>query len=124
MNCPSCDFENPDGLKFCGGCGERMPAGCPACDYANPPGFKFCGECGQALSAGERPAPEPRSYTPKHLADKILTSRSAIEGERKRVTVLFADVQGSMDLSQKNANAIVIDRRSARGRVILLGCRP
>ncbi len=78
-----------------------MPAGCPACDYANPPGFKFCGECGRALSEGERPAPEPRSYTPKHLADKILTSRSAIEGERKRVTVLFADVQGSMDLSEQ-----------------------
>jgi class 3 adenylate cyclase len=45
--------------------------------------------------------PDPRSYTPKHLAEKILTSRSALEGERKQVTVLFADVKGSMDLGEK-----------------------
>jgi class 3 adenylate cyclase len=45
--------------------------------------------------------PEPRSYTPKHLAEKILTSRSALEGERKQVTVLFADVQGSMALAEQ-----------------------
>ena len=48
------------------------------------------------------PAPErdPRTYTPKHLADKILQSKSALEGERKQVTVLFADVKGSMDLAE------------------------
>jgi hypothetical protein len=58
------------------------------------PGIKFCGECGQRL--GEPPkssaVPDPVAYTPKHLAEKILTSRSALEGERKQVTVLFADV--------------------------------
>jgi class 3 adenylate cyclase len=43
----------------------------------------------------------PLSYTPKHLAEKILTSRSALEGERKQVTVLFADVKGSMDLAEQ-----------------------
>ena len=43
----------------------------------------------------------PAAYTPKHLAEKILTSRSALEGERKQVTVLFADVKGSMDLAEQ-----------------------
>ena len=47
------------------------------------------------------PAPDPRSYTPQHLAEKILTSRSALEGERKQVTVLFADVKGSMELAEQ-----------------------
>jgi class 3 adenylate cyclase len=46
-------------------------------------------------------SPHPASYTPKHLADKILTSRSALEGERKQVTVLFADVKGSMELAEQ-----------------------
>jgi hypothetical protein len=100
VRCPSCDFENPSGLKFCGDCGEHRPGDCPACGCDNPPGFKFCGECGQALSEGERRL-EPRSYTPKYLADKILQSRSALEGERKQVTVLFADLKGSMDLQEK-----------------------
>jgi class 3 adenylate cyclase len=51
--------------------------------------------------ARRRPAPDPRSYTPKHLAEKILQSRSALEGERKQVTVLFADVKGSMELAEQ-----------------------
>ena len=79
---------------------------CRACGFENPPGFKFCGECATALTAAARdpsatPArADPRSYTPPHLAEKILTSRGALEGERKQVTVLFADVKGSMDLSE------------------------
>jgi class 3 adenylate cyclase/tetratricopeptide (TPR) repeat protein len=65
--------------------------------------MKFCGECGKTLAGSEKPVPlsDPRSYTPKHLAEKILTSRSALEGERKQVTVLFADVKGSMDLADQ-----------------------
>ena len=57
----------------------------------------------EAARRGSKPAssPDPRSYTPKHLAEKILTSRSALEGERKQVTVLFADVKGSMDLAEQ-----------------------
>src|SRR6266542_1366999 len=68
-----------------------------------PPAIKFCGECGKPLSEAAKPGPppDPRSYTPKHLAEKILTSRSALEGERKQVTVLFADVKGSMELSEQ-----------------------
>ena len=74
------------------------------CGFENAAGMKFCGECGKPLSGASkpgRPTPDPRSYTPKHLADKILTSRSALEGERKQVTVLFADVKGSMDLAEQ-----------------------
>jgi class 3 adenylate cyclase len=64
--------------------------------------MRFCLGCGKSVSsAAVAPAPEPRSYTPKHLAEKILTSRGALEGERKQVTVLFVDVKGSMDLAEK-----------------------
>src|SRR5262249_6373269 len=76
---------------------------CTACGASNQPGERFCGECGKPLAAAAKePTPrDPRSYTPKHLAEKILTSRSALEGERKQVTVLFADVKGSMDLAEQ-----------------------
>src|SRR5215470_2588762 len=102
MQCAQCQHENPAGQKFCGECGARLEARCPACHTANPPGQKFCGECGARLADTASPmppaAPAPESYTPKHLAERILTSRSALEGERKQVTVLFADLKGSMEL--------------------------
>jgi class 3 adenylate cyclase len=107
MHCPSCGFENPEGLKFCNDCGAPLRLPCAQCGFANQPQAKFCGECGAALSAPVRastapplaPRPHrPLSYTPGHLAEKILTSRSALEGERKQVTVLFADLKGSMEL--------------------------
>jgi class 3 adenylate cyclase/tetratricopeptide (TPR) repeat protein len=90
-------------MKFCGECGSSLKARCSSCGFENPPAMKFCGECGKPLSEAAKPAqpPDPRSYTPKHLAEKILTSRSALEGERKQVTVLFADVKGSMDLAEQ-----------------------
>ena len=76
---------------------------CPACGFENVSGMKFCGECGKNLAGLPKTSatPDPRSYTPKHLAEKILQSKSALEGERKQVTVLFADVKGSMDLAEK-----------------------
>jgi class 3 adenylate cyclase len=107
MRCPSCGFDNPEGLKFCGECGTPVTAPCPRCGFTNPPEFKFCGDCGASLVPALRPsgAPwqtaqpqSPSSYTPAYLADKILTSKRAPEGERKRVTVLFADLKGSMEL--------------------------
>ena len=101
MNCSDCGFENPEGIKFCGSCGHalRSVARCRSCGSENPPGFSFCGECGSPLTdEAER---DPHKYAPKHLADKILQSKSAIEGERKQVTVLFADVKGSMDLQEQ-----------------------
>jgi class 3 adenylate cyclase/tetratricopeptide (TPR) repeat protein len=100
MRCPRCQCENPVGQKFCGECGARLAASCPGCGASNPPGQKFCGECGAPLTAAEpgRTFGSPESYTPKHLAERILSSRSALEGERKQVTVLFADLKGSMEL--------------------------
>ena len=100
MQCPRCRHENPPAVKFCGECGARLEALCPSCKASNPPTNKFCGQCGTALHSGSAAAsfPSPEAYTPKHLADKILTSKSALEGERKQVTVLFADMKGSMEL--------------------------
>jgi class 3 adenylate cyclase/tetratricopeptide (TPR) repeat protein len=97
MKCPKCQTENPDSRKFCRRCGTRLVLICPGCSAENLPGDEFCGECGQRLA---QPL-DPASYTPKHLADQILTSRSALEGEHKIVTVLFADVANFTSLSEK-----------------------
>jgi len=74
--------------------------GCPSCGHDNPAEARFCNACGTRLAA---PAaiPEPRAYTPRHLVEKILASKSALEGERKPVTVLFADVAHSMELAER-----------------------
>ncbi len=99
MQCSRCQYDNPPGMKFCGECAAPLASKCPSCGAANPPEHKFCGQCAAPLRmtpAAKSAAPE--SYTPKHLAEKILTSKSALEGERKQVTVLFADLKGSMEL--------------------------
>ena len=101
MRCTRCQQENPSGAKFCLECGTRFVLTCTKCGTELPTGAKFCLECGQAM--GDQPIVDsrftsPASYTPKHLAEKILTSKSALEGERKQVTVLFADMKGSMEL--------------------------
>ena len=100
MQCPRCQHDNPAGQKFCGDCGAQLTSVCSTCRAANPPGQKFCGDCGASLTQTVTAAKflSPESYTPKHLAEKILTSKSALEGERKQVTVLFADMKGSMEL--------------------------
>src|SRR5262245_54730607 len=105
MKCPSCGCENREGAKFCGDCAALLAEAlvCAKCGTANPKGRKFCDSCGNRIgdvAKGAQP-PDPRSHTPKHLAEKILTSRGALEGERKQVTVLFADVKGSMDLAEQ-----------------------
>ena len=78
---------------------------CPKCQHDNPEEANFCMKCGNNLQEAEQTPPidftQPHSYTPKFLADKILTARSAMEGERKRVTVLFADVAGFTSMSEK-----------------------
>ncbi len=101
MRCAQCRFENREGVSFCEECGAKLELLCPACGAAIPPGRKFCGSCGHRLSepaASPSMFQSPDSYTPKHLAERILTSKSAPEGERKQVTVLFADLKGSMEL--------------------------
>ena len=111
MQCPSCGFKNQEGMNFCIQCATPLAHRCPQCEFENRPQAKFCGKCATPLSqqiaapSPDQPAiqtavePEPLSYTPQHLADKILTSRSALEGERKQVTVLFADIKDSTELS-------------------------
>jgi class 3 adenylate cyclase len=106
VKCPACGFENPGGGKFCGNCASSLKLRCSTCGFDNPPGFKFCGGCANPLAAKAGigpavPARDLRSYTPRHLAEKILISRSAIEGERKQVTVLFADIERSMELAEQ-----------------------
>ncbi len=101
MRCSRCARENPPEAKFCPECGARLAAQCRSCSAELPGGAKFCPECGHPVSAGPA-APSrlasPQTYTPKHLAEKILTAKSALEGERKQVTVLFADLKGSMEM--------------------------
>ena len=99
MKCPRCQAENNASARFCEDCGARLEAACPNCGTPVTPGKKFCRSCGAALTtepAGRFASPE--SYTPKHLGERILTSKGALEGERKQVTVLFADLKGSMEL--------------------------
>src|SRR5262249_42232927 len=104
MKCPRCQADNRDGARFCRECGATFAAACPSCGAKVEAGSKFCDSCGAALAAAPTPtaAPprfvSPEAYTPKYLAERILTSKSALEGERKQVTVLFADLKGSMEL--------------------------
>src|SRR5437773_3959610 len=101
MTCPRCQQDNPPHARFCLGCGARVALTCGSCGAELPGGARFCLQCGQAVTAGTAArvgSPAPESYTPKHLAVKILTSKGALEGERKQVTVLFADLKGSMEL--------------------------
>jgi class 3 adenylate cyclase len=120
MKCSQCQFDNPAAMKFCGQCGTRLGAACPQCGAQPALGFKFCGQCGAPLGAAEAPAqvsatslsaaaePERPSraaqahaYTPPHLAESVLHSKSAVEGERKQVTVLFCDVVSSTALADR-----------------------
>jgi class 3 adenylate cyclase/tetratricopeptide (TPR) repeat protein len=101
MMCPRCQQDNPTHARFCLGCGARLSLACGACGAELPGGARFCLQCGQAVAgspAAPVRSPAPETYTPRHLAEKILTSKSALEGERKQVTVLFADLKGSMEL--------------------------
>jgi len=104
MQCPKCQFENPDTKKFCGECGTKLEKVCPNCSESNPPQYKFCGECGHLLTVPFEPTPKDLSfdekidkiqrYLPKGLTEKILSQRGKIEGERKQVTVMFCDMEG------------------------------
>jgi class 3 adenylate cyclase/tetratricopeptide (TPR) repeat protein len=102
MKCSKCQHENRPGAKFCEECATPLARACANCGAQLSPTAKFCSECahpaGQAAPPAEPRFAVPEDYTPKYLAEKILTSKSAIEGERKQVTVLFADLKGSMEL--------------------------
>ena len=90
MKCPRCQAENREGARFCRECGVTFGAVCSSCGAKVEAGSKFCDGCGAPLAAAPVPAPgpsrfaSPESYTPKHLAERILTSKAALEGERKQ----------------------------------------
>jgi class 3 adenylate cyclase/tetratricopeptide (TPR) repeat protein len=104
MKCPACQSDNREGVRFCEECGAKFEIECPTCMALIPLGKKFCGACGNKIAEPEKPADieydQPLTYTPKFLADKILTNRSSLEGERKLVTVLFADVANYTSMSE------------------------
>ena len=98
MKCPRCESKALAGQKFCGECGAHLNGACPVCGHPQLPGQKFCGECGAAFAAA--PASKPAAAevsTHKYLTEQLLSSASALEGERKHVTVLFADMKGSLE---------------------------
>jgi len=105
MKCPKCRFDNREGARFCNECGHKFEQACPECGATNRVGSKFCDECGYDLRTFKAASPidysKPQSYTPNFLAEKILTTRSSIEGERKLVTVLFADVADYTAMAEK-----------------------
>ena len=111
MKCSKCQFENPDGIKFCNECGQKLTLVCPACKAVNQPGSKFCGECGHNLSLHSEPTRKDLSfdekiakiqkYLPSGITEKILSQRDRIEGEKRQVTVMFCDMKGFTPLSEK-----------------------
>jgi len=103
MLCPSCGCENREGARFCDGCGALLAPVCPSCGAPVRPTARFCDSCGHCLAEPSKAAaaPDPRSYTPPHLIEKILRDRPTLEGERRTVTVLFADAMGFTPISER-----------------------
>ncbi len=131
MRCSGCGHDNKDEAKFCNECGTKLEIVCASCSTPNPPGSKFCSECGTSLTSpssisktpdtGRRTldanTQPPVSYTPKHLAERILAEQAAMEargtrdGERKTITALFADLAGftalARDLDPEDTRRII-----------------
>jgi len=111
MECPSCQYDNPEDSKFCLECGNRLELKCPNCEKKLPIGAKFCNECGQNLTLPSEPSSKDLSfdeklnkiqrYLPKGLTEKILSQRDKIEGEHKQVTVMFCDMEGFTPLVEQ-----------------------
>jgi len=104
MKCSKCQFENPEGMKFCGECGARLEEICPGCGFSNPPHFKFCGECGLNLRQSIKVSPENpvgQKRPSLDIASEIPAVPGTIEGERKYVTALFSDMSGYTAMSER-----------------------
>jgi class 3 adenylate cyclase len=111
MKCPECQFENPEGTKFCNECASRLEIHCPECGEANPPGSKFCNECRHQLNLPAKPIPKELSFDeklaniqqnlPGGLTKKILAQKDRIEGERRQVTIMCCDMEGFTPLTHK-----------------------
>jgi hypothetical protein len=100
MRRPTCQHENSAQAKYCEEWAAPLVRACTRCGVQVWSTAKSCAQCGHLLKpvADDPRFASPESYTPQHLADKILTARAALQGGRKRVTVLFADIKGSMEL--------------------------
>src|SRR5215475_4020120 len=101
MRCRSCRRDSPANSRFCAECGAALPAACGRCHAELAPSAKFCGACGERVATRtieSTAGAAPTIHTPKRLTDRILTSKTLLEGERKQVTVLFADMRASMEL--------------------------
>ena len=103
MRCAKCGAENPEGLKFCEQCAAPFKQRCAKCGFENSPGARFCGECAAPLKSSPGAAsplrPIARAQLPESISQRIADHPSADwDGERKTVTVLFADIKGSMEL--------------------------
>ena len=111
MQCPECQFDNREGAMFCIECGTKLEINCSKCSHLNPPASKFCEACGSKLNLLSEQAPQELSfdekitkiqkYLPKGVTEKILAQKDRIEGERKQVTVMFCDMEGFTQLSEK-----------------------
>jgi class 3 adenylate cyclase/ribosomal protein L40E len=111
MECPKCQADNKEEAKFCRKCGAKFLLICTKCGAENLPGDSFCDQCGENLTSPTEPSLEESSfdekiakiqkYLPKGLTEKILAQRDRIEGERKQVTVMFCDMEGFTNLSER-----------------------
>ncbi|MGC8837742.1 MAG: tetratricopeptide repeat protein [Anaerolineae bacterium] len=104
--CPQCGHVNPIGARYCEVCAAALANLCPRCGTENPPGFRFCGICGVNLFAARleqattQELERLRSSIPAHLVERIVQEARAGRGERRTVTVLFADLTGFTSLSE------------------------
>ena len=109
MRCSNCKTENPPGKKFCGDCGAALANLCPQCGVDNPAGKRFCGDCGAALGEAAAPSVARKANESPRVAET--PDPESLEGERKTVTALFADIKGStaleQDLDPEEARAII-----------------
>lgn len=130
MICRNCGFDSVAGMKFCGKCGAELRVSCPSCGAAVDAVTLTCSACGLPIQSSPVPSSEPclpakpppassdemsiiKKYLTPQLSEKILAARGRIEGERRQVTALFADIQGYTPLSEalgEEATFKVMDR--------------
>jgi len=104
MKCPKCQFENPEGMKFCVECGQKLEIICSKCGFINSPDFKFCGECGSIIEPEDKLPSDPSEHEPLpsiEPKDAPVEKITSLEGERKHATVLFSDLSGYTAMSEK-----------------------
>lgn len=126
MRCPTCQFENPEDMQFCGRCGSKLATICPKCEFANPPDVQFCGKCGTRLAQEEFTGVhvsqladmQDRLYIPEPLRQRMDVAEREMEGENRFVTALFADIAGFTPMSQELAPEAVVEKVNACFKVV------